>query len=687
MKSGYRFSATVIMLALIFTFSSLHAADNQEQGGKNKSMPEFSIGEGMQTTIIEQAGNVSEELARQARSLFDATPLGWDMKTVNDLYSWALRLPSLLPKFLNKIMEQSRTLGMVGSLVVFTFLVTVIYSLIGRKKVLKQIEKMLRPFEQNLPPKLFPYLLSFLKVIVAALIPLTLLGVFSLINAFIAYPATWFQFLGQLLWIWVIGALITGLLRESLTQQLFPRTARYGRKIFNLTRLTLFYVLAGFILIWSAETFNIRPDIVSLIKFVISVSIVIVLFLLHLMKKAFLSLLPDLPYGPYQFFIRQLDRFYYPFIFASFIVALLWCFGYHQLGQVVLLKSWYTVGAFLLIMVIYHNLRGWIEKWYGSKDRFDETVRVVYKSLKSMLFYATAIATTGIVLNLLGWLGPLVQIISFPVAKLGTNDITLWIIVKAMLILMAFVFSIRLLQAYMDYRVYPTLGIDPGLGYAVNISLKYTLLVVGFLISLKAVGIDLRFLLVFAGAAGIGIGLGLQHMAADIISGFSIIFGGRIRKGDWIQVENTLGIVTDIYLGSTRVRTRDNIEFMIPNSSLISNTIVNYTLSSPMIRIDLLVGVAYDADPREVEKILLDAAVADPSVSDHQPPVVRFVEYADNSINFELLFWIDVRETARRKVRSDLYFAIFDALKEAGIQIPYPQRDLHIRSSDLKQLN
>ena len=279
------------------------------------------------------------------------------------------------------------------------------------------------------------------------------------------------------------------------------------------------------------------------------------------------------------------------------------------------------------------------------------------------------------------------QIISFPVAKIGTNDITLWIIIKALLILMAFVFSTRLLQAYMDYRVYPTFGIDPGLGYAVNISLKYTLLLVGFLISLKAVGIDLRFLLVFAGAAGIGIGLGLQHMAANIISGFTIIFGGRIRKGDWIQVENTLGVVTDIYLASTRVRTRDDIEYLIPNSSLISNTIINYSLASPLIRIELLGGVSYDAEPRKVEKILLEAAAADPSVSDHQPPVVRFVEYADNSINFELLFWIDVRATARRKVRSDLYFAIFDALKEAGIEIPYPQRDLHLRSSDLKRLN
>jgi len=674
-----------IVLILVFIVSVSHAAENQNETDASQSVPKIRIGEGMQETLKEQAENVSQELAKQARSLFEPSPLGWNMKTLHDIYTWALELPLLLPELVQKIMEQSRILGLVGSLVVFTFIAAVIYSLIGRKKVLKRIEAIVRPFEQKIPPKIFPYFLSLLRVVVAALIPLILLGAFSLINAFISYRAAWFQLAGRLLGLWVVGALITGLLRETLTQNLFPRTARYGRKIFNLARLTLFYVLAGFIVIWSAEAFSIRPDIVALLKFVISVSIVVVLFLLHLMKKVFMSLLPDLPYGPYRIFIRQLNRFYYPFITLSFILALLWCIGYRQLGHVVLLKTWYTAGAFVLIMLIYHNLKVRLEKWHAGKDRTDDTVRLLYKSLKSLLLYATATAATGIVLDLLGLLGPLVQIISFPVAEIGTNQITLWIIIKAILILLAFVFSTRLLQAYLDYRVYPSFGIDPGLGYAVNVSLKYTLLLIGFLISLKAVGIDLRFLLVFAGAAGIGIGLGLQHMAANIISGFTIIFGGRIRKGDWIEVENTVGVVTEINLSASRVRTRDDIEYLIPNSNLISNTIVNYSLSSPMIRIALLVGVSYNADPSVVEKILLDVASAEPLVADHQPPVVRFVEYADNSINFELLFWIDIRETPRRKVRSALYFAIFGELKKAGIEIPFPQRDLHLRSSELKQ--
>jgi small-conductance mechanosensitive channel len=303
-----------------------------------------------------------------------------------------------------------------------------------------------------------------------------------------------------------------------------------------------------------------------------------------------------------------------------------------------------------------------------------------------MLLYATATATVIIILNLIGLLDPLQRLMSFPVATLGTTPITLWLILKAALILLAFVFTSRLLQAYLDYHVYPALGIDSGLGYALNISLKYTLIAIGLLISLRAVGLDLRFLLVFAGAAGIGIGLGLQSMAANVISGFSLIFGGKVRKGDWVEVTDTLGYVTDIFLNSTRIRTRDNIEYLIPNSKFVSDTIVNYSLTTPMIRITVPVGVSYDADPRVVEKILLDVASKEPMVTDYQKPVVRFVEYGDNSINFDLLVWIDVRETARRKLRSGLYFAIFDELKKAGIEIPFPQRDLHLRSSDLNQL-
>ncbi|UCD82301.1 MAG: mechanosensitive ion channel [Desulfobacterales bacterium] len=671
-------------ILVFFVFSlwmPLAYAAAPQPAPENEKQPAITLPDDVGTTIAQRAASVKTEIANRASSLFERTPIGWNWDTIEYLYKWVLGLPLKLPEFIQQIMEQSRVLGLAGSCIVFIFLAAVFYSLLGRKRILVQIEKKVQPLQPKIPPTVYPFLLSALKILVSALIPLILLAAYSLINAMIHYRAAWFQLTGKLMILWAIGSLVIGLLRESLTQNLFQATARYGKKIFQLTRLALLYGLGGFAVIQAATAFEIRPDVIALLKFAISVSIVVILFLFHLMKSAFMSFLPDLPYGIYQSFIRVLNRFYYPFIFLSFITALLWCIGYKEFGRVVLIKIWASGGAYLLIMLAYHKIRGWLQKWYVNKDASDETAQFLFQSLRTMLLYATVLATIGIILNLLGLLDLVERVISFPVVTLGKTQVTLWLILKALIILLAFIYAARLLQAYLDYKIYPSLGIDPGLGYALDTSFKYTFIAIGVLISLKIVGLDLRFLLVFAGAAGIGIGLGMQNLAANVISGFTIIFGGKIRKGDWIELENGLGLVTDIYLRATKLRTRDNIEFIVPNSNLISNTIVNYSLSSPMIRIALPVGVSYNSDPKQVEKILLEVAEKEPLVSKFQKPVVRFIAYADSSINFELLIWIDVRVTPRRQVRSALYFKIFEELRKAGIEIPFPQRDIHIRSS------
>jgi small-conductance mechanosensitive channel len=350
------------------------------------------------------------------------------------------------------------------------------------------------------------------------------------------------------------------------------------------------------------------------------------------------------------------------------------------LGRVVIVKVWSSGAAFILIMLVFHGLRTTLRRGASALKRDDEAGHALLRSLNSLLLYATVLSTLFVVLNLLGLLSILQNAMSIPVLVLGGATITFWTIVSVVVILMAFFYASRLIRAYLDYRVYPQLGIDQGLGYILNTSLSYVFLGVGLLISLRIVGLDLRLLMVFAGAVGIGVGLGLQSLAANVISGFIIIFGGKVRKGDWVEVGGTIGEVTDIYLGMAKIRTRDNIEYLIPNEQLVTSTIINYSLSSVFVRMDLDVGVSYAADPHEVEKILLEVAGREPLVSDYRAPSVRFVSYGDSSINFQLLFWIDIRQTARRLVRSALYFAVFDALKVAGIEIPFPQRDLHIRS-------
>lgn len=674
-----RISLILLFAGFLMVVPYANAQDKIDDATKKKTHS-IAISKDMDDVMIQEAAKVKEDFQEKARTLFKRLPLGWDLHTISYLYELALSLPNKIPIFTRFVIEQSKVLGVIGSIVVLVFFLGVLYSLLGQHRVMDSVESRVEFLTKYIPEASYPFVISGIKVVVSALIPLLLLGAFSLINAMIDYSATWFQLIGRLLGLWAAGALLLRLLKESLTQNLLKVTEQYGWTIYRWTRLALLYAIFGIAAYWATEAFEIREDVLSLLRFAISVSITAVLLMLFLNKKAFMSLLPELPIPSYMSFRRFLEKYYFPLLMVSFLAALLWCFGYRALGRLILVKIWFTGVLFVFIMFLYHIVRRSLDTWFQRLDRKDEDARGFVGALRSILKYATFLAVLIIVLNLLGLLYPLQRIMSFPIFHFADTTITFWLIIIATLILLTIVYASRLIQAYFDYKIYPSFGIDPGLGYAINTVIKFTSLGIGCLIALNILGINLRFLLVFAGAIGVGVGLGLQNMAANVISGFTIIFGGKIRKGDWIEVEAMMGEVTDIYLRATKVRTRDNIEYLVPNSNIISNTMVNYSLSSPLIRIELPVGVSYSADPHQVEKILLSAAENEPLVDKIHRPAVRFVEYADSSINFELLVWIDVRKTPRRKVRSNLYFVIFEELAKAGIEIPFPQRDLHIRS-------
>jgi small-conductance mechanosensitive channel len=673
-----------IILMLLFvglvTAVPCRGAEDKADAAPEKKSQRITISEEMNDVMIQEAAKVKEEFHQKMRALFERRPLGWDFNTIAYLYRLGLSLPGRIPVLTRFVIEQSRVLGVVGSVLVFVFIAALLYSLLGQRRVMRRVEERVEPLSRFIPEATYPFVMSGIKVVVSALIPLLLLAAYALINAMIDYSAVWFQLIGRLLVFWAVGALLLRLLKESLIRDLFKVTARHGRTIYRWARLAVLYAIFGVAAYWTAEVFEIREDVLALLRFAISVSVTVVLLIMHLNKKAFVSLLPELPIPVYTRFRKFLERYYFPILVVSFVAALLWCLGYRALGRLVLVKIWFSGAAFVLITLLYHALGRFLNAWFQRLDPADENARLFVSTLRSILKYATVAATLIIVLNLLGLLSPLQRLMSFPIFQLGDTIVTFWLIVLAMLCLLAVFAVSRLVQSYFDYKLYPSFGIDPGLGYALNTVFKFIVLGIGFLIALNILGINLRFFLVFAGAIGIGVGLGLQNMAANVISGFTIIFGGKIRKGDWIEVGSMLGEVTDIYLRATKVRTRDNIEYLVPNSNMISSTMVNYSLSSPLIRIELPVGVTYRADPRQVEKILLAAAQNEPLVDKTHKPAVRFVEYADSSINFELLVWINVRKTPRRLVRSNLYFVIFEELAKAGIEIPFPQRDVHIRT-------
>ena len=677
MKSN--FMRWLLVFGVLIVSGAALAADTPKAEPEPES-PTIAVTENMGEAIIKEAEQVKEDIQQQVVVLARWTPLGWDLKTIDYLYTWLLSLPLRIPEFMQQVAVHSRVLGIIGSLVIFIFLAAVFYSLFGRNRVMQRIESAIQPIRNRIPEPLYPFFMAALRVVAAAAIPLLLLGAYSAINALITYKAVWFTLTGDLLLLWSLAALTIGLLRELLTRDLFKVTAAYGNRVFQIARLVLLYVMIGIVLYWAAEAFGFSKDVLAFLQSAISVSVVSVFLLLMLNKRALLSFLPPLPYRSYQNYVRLLDRYYYPLIGASFVLALLWCFGFREVGRLLLVKIWSTAGALILLSLAYHMLRIWLHRLAERLSTGEDSAQLLIRSVRSFLVYATAVTAAALLLNMVGLLAPIERVLSFPVVTVGKTGISIWVVLKALLIIFFFIYASRLVQAYLDYKVYPAFGVEQGPGYAINTIIRLVVFGVGLLITLDTVGVDFGFLLVFAGAIGVGIGLGLQSMAANLISGFIIIFGGKVRKGDWIKVEESIGMITDIHPLSTRVRTRGNIEYLVPNSNLVSNTIVNYTLSSPTVWISLPVGVSYGSDPKQVERILMEVAKKEPTVSRHDNPKVLFTEFADSSLNFELAVCIDARHQPEKVVKSNLYFVIFEEFKKAGIEIPFPQREVRVRA-------
>ena len=227
-------------------------------------------------------------------------------------------------------------------------------------------------------------------------------------------------------------------------------------------------------------------------------------------------------------------------------------------------------------------------------------------------------------------------------------------------------------------------GLDRSLQYAISQIASNVVLVVGIFVVLQNTGIHLEALTVFAGAVGVGIGFGLQNITSNFISGLVILAERPITIGDLVEVGGVTGQVQKIRARSTVLVTSDNITTIIPNQKFIDSPVTNWTYGDPKVRFRIPVGVAYGSDVEKVRATLIEAAAEDPHTLDDPAPSVFFVEFGSSSLNFELVAWSDEMSHRPRRYQSDLNFAIDKKFREAGIEIPFPQRDLNIRSGILK---
>lgn len=225
-----------------------------------------------------------------------------------------------------------------------------------------------------------------------------------------------------------------------------------------------------------------------------------------------------------------------------------------------------------------------------------------------------------------------------------------------------------------------THGASEGAAYAVGRISQYLILVGGILLGLDNVGINMTALAAVGAVISVGIGFGLQNITQNFVSGVILLVERPVQKGDFVELAgNTEGQVVSIEMRATRVMTRDGISVIVPNSKLISDEVRNLSAPTGVNRLRVAVGVAYGSDIKRVRDVLEAAAEADGRVLKEPAPAALFRNFGDSSLDFELCVWLD-HPQQRPKVASDLRFAIDRAFRENGIQIPFPQRDLHVKS-------
>ena len=229
--------------------------------------------------------------------------------------------------------------------------------------------------------------------------------------------------------------------------------------------------------------------------------------------------------------------------------------------------------------------------------------------------------------------------------------------------------------------VLPRLPLQRGVPYAVSTITYYILLLLVALAALSSAGVELNKVTVLTGALGVGLGFGLQNIVNNFVSGLILLFERPIHVGDTVEVGGLLGVVRRIGARSSTVVTFQGAEVIVPNSNLLSNQVINWTLSSQWRRVDVPIRVAYGNDPERVIKLLVGVAESHPGVLLQRPPAAFFMGFGESSLNFELRFWSAWQDTWFQ-LQSDVTVAVAKALQEAGIEIPFPQRDLHLRSFD-----
>jgi len=311
-----------------------------------------------------------------------------------------------------------------------------------------------------------------------------------------------------------------------------------------------------------------------------------------------------------------------------------------------------------------------------SKQLKSQTVKVIM-FLATLVWLDAIIRTLGIGKNFYTWMG---DVLSREIS-LGDISFTLGKVLLFFLVIWLSIIISRFIRYVLEDDVLSRMTLKKGVPRMISSVITYALITIGVLLAVNAVGIPLNQLTIIFSAFSVGIGFGLQNVVNNFVSGIILLFERPVQIGDTVEVGGLIGTVSSMGIRSSHIRTFDGAEVIVPNGHLISNEVTNWTLNDKRRRIEIIAGVAYGSDVHKVQELLLDIINQHPDIIKIPKPIVLFNNMSESSLDFRMLFWTDKFDDWIR-IRSEVIFLVHDTLYREGISIPFPQRDLHIKTVD-----